>query len=101
MSKRCSHCHQFLSEACSVPQGVCFHCGQPGHLKKNCSKLVGISSGGQSTGQPRTAVQGYGRAAGRSSASVRSAARSSSRNQGAQRLQRTQTRIFTMTADEA
>ena len=101
MSERCSRCHQFHSGACSVPQGVCFHCGQPRHLKKNCPKFVGISSEGQPSGQPRAEVQGYGRAAGRSSASVRSAAGSSSGNQGAQRPQRTQTQIFTMTADEA
>ena len=47
------------------------------------------------------AVQGYGRTARRSSVSARSAAGSSSGNQGAQRPQRTQTRIFTMKADEA
>ena len=89
------------SGACNVPQGICFLCGQPGHLKKNYPKLAGISSGGQSSGQPRTVVQGYGRAAGRFSASVRSAVGSSSGNQGAQRPQRTQTQIFTMKADEA
>ena len=49
MSERCPRCHQFHSRACSVPQGVCFHCGQLGHLKKNCLKLAGISSGGQSS----------------------------------------------------
>ena len=83
MSKRCSRCHQFHSGACSLPQGVCFHYGQPRHLKKNYLKLAGISSGGQSLGQPRMTVQDYGRAAGRSLALVRSAAGSSSGNQGA------------------
>ena len=46
-------------------------------------------------------VQGFGRAIGRSSVPVRSAAGSSSGTQGVQRSQRTQTRIFTMKADEA
>ena len=83
MSKRCLRCHQFHIGACSVPQGICFHCRQPGHLKKKCPKLTGTSSGGQSSGQPRMVVPGYGRAVERSSASVRSATGSSSGNQGA------------------
>ena len=35
----------FHSGTCSVPQGVCFHCGQQGHLKKNYLKLTGTSFG--------------------------------------------------------
>ena len=59
MSERCPRCYQFHLGTCSVPQGVCFHCEQQGHLKKNYLKLTGTSFGGQSSGQPRTLVQGF------------------------------------------
>ena len=70
MSERCPRCHQFHIGACSVPQGICFHCGQPGHLKKKSSKVTSTSFGGQSLRQLRTVVPSYGRAAGRSSAQL-------------------------------
>ena len=56
---------------------------------------------GQTLGQPRALVVSSGRAAGRPSGSVKSVVGSSSGAQGAQRPQRTQTRIFAMTADDA
>ena len=56
---------------------------------------------GQTLGQPRTLAVSSIRAAGRSSRSVKSIARSSSEIQSTQRPQRTQTRIFAMTTDEA
>ena len=56
MSKRCPRCHQFHSGACSVSQEVCFHCGQPRHLKKFFLKLIGTSSGRHSSRQPKTLV---------------------------------------------
>ena len=101
MTERCPRYHQFHSETCSVPQGVCFHYGQLGHLKKNCSKLIGTTFVGQSSRKPRALVHGFGRTVERSSILARSTASSSSGTQGVQRPQRTQTRIFAMTADEA
>ena len=59
------------------------------------------SSVGQTLGQPRALAVSSGRTAGRPSGSVKSTAGSSSRAQGAKRPQRTQTRVFAMTADEA
>ena len=56
---------------------------------------------GQTLGQPRALAVSSGRAAGRRSESVKSTAGSSLGAQGAQRPQRTQTRIFAMAADEA
>ena len=101
MIERCSRCHQFHSDMCSMSQGVCFNCGQSGNLKKNCPMLTSTASAGQTLGQPRALAVSSGRAAGRHSGSVKSAARSSSRTQSMQRPQRTQTHIFAMTIDEA
>ena len=56
---------------------------------------------GQTLGQPGTLALSSGKATRRPSGLVKSAAGSSSGAQGAQRPQRTQTHIFTMTADEA
>ena len=60
-----------------------------------------IASMGQTLGQPKTLVVSSGRAAGRASGSVKSARGSSLETQSTQQPQQTQTRIFTMTADEA
>ena len=60
-----------------------------------------IASMGQTLDQPRALALGSGRSARRLSSSIKSAAGSSSRIQSTQRPQRTQTRIFAMTADEA
>ena len=59
------------------------------------------ASVGQTLGQPSALAVSSGRIAGRPSGSVKSIGGSSSGAQGAQRPQRTQTRIFAMTADEA
>ena len=59
------------------------------------------ASVGQTLGQPKALVVSSGRTAGRPLGSVKSTAGSSSGAQGAQRPQRTQTRIFVMTADKA
>ena len=56
---------------------------------------------GQAFGQPRTLVWGFDRSTVRSSSSFRLGAGNSFGTQGVQWPQRTQTRIFTMTIDEA
>ena len=57
---------------------------------------------GQTLGQPRASLAAsLGKTVGRPSSSVKSAIRSSSGAQSTQRPQRTQTRIYAMTADEA
>ena len=59
------------------------------------------ASVGQTLGQPRALAVSSGRAAGRPTGSVKSVAGSSSGAQDVQRPQRTQTRLFAVTADEA
>ena len=59
------------------------------------------TSVGQTLGQPRALAASSGRTTARPSSSVKSAAESSSGAQSTQRPQRTQTRIFAMTTDEA
>ena len=59
------------------------------------------ASVGQTLGKPRVLAVSSGRAAGRPSGSVKSAAGSSSEIQSIQRSQRMQTRIFAMTTDKA
>ena len=101
MSEKCPHCNQFHSKVCSMPQGVCFRCGQTRHVKKYYSMLSRIGLVSQSSTQPTTPVQGFGRLVVQPSRSSRSMASNSSGTQGVQRPQMTQTCIFTMTTNEA
>ena len=84
-----------------MPQEVCFQYGQTGHVKKYCPLLSNTGSVGQSLVQPSTSVQSFGRLAVRSAGLSRSMVGSSFGTQGVQQPQRTQTRIFAMTIDEA
>ena len=61
MSERCPHCNQFHLGVYNMPQGICFQCGQIGHVKKYCSLLNSIGSTSQSSVQPSISGQGFGR----------------------------------------
>ena len=78
MSERCSQCKQFHLGVYSMPQEVCFRCGQTDHVKKYCLLLNNIGSVGQSSVQPSTLVQGFGRSAVRPVGSLKSMSGSSS-----------------------
>ena len=72
MTERCPYYKQFHSRVCSMPQRVCFRCGQTGHVKKYCPLLSNTRSVGQSLVQPSTSVQSFGRLAVRSAGLSRS-----------------------------
>ena len=59
------------------------------------------TSVGQTLGQPKALAASLGRTTGRPSSLIKSVTESSSRAQSILRPQRTQTRIFVMTTDEA
>ena len=76
-SERCPRCRQIHLGPCNAPQ-VCFQCGQTSHVKRFCPMSNTTASAGQTLGQPRALAMSSGRAAGRPSGSVKSAAGSSS-----------------------
>lgn len=49
---------------------VCYHCGKPGHIRKNCFKLRNSSEGGRGAGNYRGNGRGNGRNGGRQGSSL-------------------------------
>ena len=87
MTERCPYYKQFHSRVCSMPQRVCFRCGQTGHIKKYYILLSNIGSVGQLSVQPSTPILSFSRSVVRPIGSSRSMAGNSSRTQGVQRSQ--------------
>ena len=77
MSKRCPSYRKFHIGNCGTSQ-VCFHSKQTGYVKRFYPMLSSAGSVGQSSGQPRTPIQGFGKLAVRLSVFSKSVVGSSS-----------------------
>ena len=49
----CATCGNFHSGECRKASGVCYECGQPGHIRRNCPHIQPVSSYGSVQPPPR------------------------------------------------